>query len=129
MSKLKIFIIDDDDLCLFLTQTLLELEEAALEVRSFLNAKSALQALEDDDFIHLPDVILLDLNMPVMSGWEFLDALAGYGSRIPASCNVYILSSSVAPTDERRAKEYPIVSGYFQKPIESESIKRILQTH
>jgi CheY-like chemotaxis protein len=73
----------------------------------------------------LPDVILLDLNMPVCSGWDFLDRLEGILSGISKNIKVHILSSSIRPADKEHAEQYPFVGSFISKPFEPQMMDNI----
>ncbi|WP_347159845.1 response regulator [Pontibacter chitinilyticus] len=123
---MKIFLIDDDSLSLFLTQRLLMLE-GFKDIRTFLSAEEALEFLASSSVEEIPDVVLLDLNMPGMSGWEFLDALPPLDSKLRGKFSLYILTSSLDVSDTAKSQEYSIVSGLIHKPITPEDIKMIAQ--
>lgn len=119
---MRTFIIDDDQLSLFLTKTLLVLEGKAQDISVFLSASEALQALSLCDDTNFPEVIFLDLNMPIMDGWDLLDALTPLNLRLSKKCSIYILTSSLDISDTDRIKDYPIVSGLIHKPIKGVDI-------
>lgn len=123
---MKIFLIDDDGVSLFLTQRLLILE-GFRDIRAFQSAEEALELLASSSMEEIPDVVLLDLNMPGMSGWEFLDALPPLELKLRGKCSVYILTSSLDVSDTARSQQYSIVSGLIHKPITPEDIKVIAQ--
>ncbi|GAB3196138.1 CheY-like chemotaxis protein [Pontibacter aydingkolensis] len=128
---MRIFLIDDDRLSIFLTESMLALEGFTHETKSFLSAAEALEALGSGGDDAVPDLIFLDLNMPVMDGWGFLDALAAaqLNSKIKAKCSIYILTSSLDLADTLKTERYPLVSGLIHKPIKSEEIKFIFSQH
>jgi CheY-like chemotaxis protein len=95
------------------------------EILTFLSAKEALHSLTQCSDEEIPDIILLDLNMPEMDGWQFLNALAPYESRFKERCRIYILTSSIVFSDEAKAKENPMVSGIIHKPISAENIRTL----
>ncbi|MBF9251675.1 response regulator [Pontibacter sp. 172403-2] len=123
---MEVFIIDDDELSLFLTENMLLLEDETLGIKGFLSGAEALEALSSDG---IPDLIFLDLNMPVMDGWGFLDALTPLAPGLRKSCNIYILTSSLAPSDAARITKYPFVAGLIHKPIESDELRTIFSQH
>lgn len=122
---MKIFVIDDEPVSIFLTRGMLELEGFAKGVETFMSAPEALQALIERKQENRPEVILLDLNMPEMDGWQFLDTLRTYEPGFMGACKVYILTSSLEYADLMRVQHYPDVAGYFHKPIKKEDIKKI----
>lgn len=122
---MKVFIIDDEQVSIFLVRGMLELEGIAEGVEAFMSAVEALQALIERNKENRPDVILLDLNMPVMDGWQFLDTIRTFEPGFMGKCKVYILTSSLDHSDLLRVQNYPDVAGYLHKPISSEDIKKI----
>ena len=76
----------------------------------------------------LPDVILIDLNMPVFSGWDFLDRLQSMSSGIKKNIKVHVLSSSIRPSDREHAEQYPFVRSFISKPFEPYMMENITQT-
>ncbi len=73
----------------------------------------------------LPDVILVDLNMPIFSGWDFLEGLQELCSSIQKNIKVYVLTSSIRPTDKEAAEQYPFVRSFISKPLEPYMIENI----
>jgi CheY-like chemotaxis protein len=122
---MNILLIDDNSTSVFLTEMLLKREGFAHTVRSFLAAEEALLYLKNLLPTQAPEVIFLDLNMPVMDGWDFLDALEPYTQELVTRCRIYILTSSLAPHDALKAKEYPLVSGLIHKPVDSQMLQVI----
>lgn len=119
------YLIDDDAIGLYLTEQLLEIDDFSGSISSFLSAQEAFGALQRGLPETVPQVIFLDLNMPVMNGWEFLDALAPYENHLLGRCHIYVLTSSLALSDMARAKAYPLVCGVIHKPISSPEIEAI----
>ncbi|MCC3159281.1 response regulator [Hymenobacter sp. 15J16-1T3B] len=120
---MTIYLIDDDSLGNYLTEALLRLENFASQICTYESAEDALAALLRAPTP--PRVIFLDLNMPVMSGWDFLDALAPHRHRLLGQCQIYILTSSLALSDMEKARTYDLVSGLIHKPIDREEIRAI----
>ena len=123
MRKIKIAcIIDDDPIFVLGTKRLFEINEFAKEIRVYKNGEEALNALKETlrNGMDLPCIIFLDINMPVMDGWEFLDAFGELeGSR---NSVIYMLSSSVDPSDADRARSYSLVRDYLTKPLNQEKL-------
>lgn len=128
MKKIDIVcIIDDDPVHIFVTRKVLELGELCESIMVFRNGLEAfdrLKAICINGEI-LPDVILLDLNMPIWDGWDFLDAF----TQIPIKKKIviYIVTSSNNPEDTRRASTYQEVSKFIVKPISIEKLKSELK--
>lgn len=119
---MRIFIIDDDPLSTFLAQTVLTLEEPAHDITAFDSGIEALEVITAGPENAIPELIFLDLNMPIMDGWAFLDALAPLKEKLQERCTIYILTSSLDTADTLRVEEYSIVSGLIHKPITTEDV-------
>ena len=74
----------------------------------------------------LPDYILLDLNMPKFNGWDFLNSYRSIYKSIKKKIHIFIVSSSINPTEIARSKEYPFVDSYYIKPLSMEMIDQII---
>jgi CheY-like chemotaxis protein len=114
-----IFIVDDDPIQNMLVSHLLKAVSPTAEYREFVNGSEVLDAISSGT---VPHIILLDINMPIMNGWEFLEAYNNQKNQAA----VYIVSSSSDEYDLDRAKEFECIKGYFNKPINEDSIKMIL---
>lgn len=123
----RAYIIDDDEISVFLTSILLETELFADHIESFESAQDALARLKESSSNLLPQVIFLDLNMPVLSGWDFLDALTMQQDRLQGKCDIFILTSSVDEQEKELARKYKLVSGFLQKPLDEKIIRQIKQ--
>jgi CheY-like chemotaxis protein len=121
-SRTVVFI-DDDDIAHYLIKTLLKLHRPDLSLTSYLSAFEALSLMERNEFEAA--VILLDINMPKMNGWEFLQEIKKFGCNVP----VYILTSSEDAKDMVRVKEFKNVLGYFTKPLTPEQLKTVCDKH
>ncbi len=120
-------LIDDDPTGVFLTTRLLQREgQPADTVKSFLSPVDAVAFFRRQVLTGpLPHVVLLDLNMPLLSGWDVLKALQPLEAQLLGRCLVYLLTSSLAPADMARAKEYPLVAGLLHKPLDRTKIHAI----
>lgn len=128
MKKIDIaFVVDDDPIFVFGIKRAADIIGFCNSLMVFNNGQEALDTVKSvfRSNEKLPDVILLDLNMPVMDGWEFVEEFI----KIPCKKEVliYIVSSSIDPEDIRRAKSLESVSGYIVKPISLDSLKDILE--
>ncbi|TGE06326.1 response regulator [Hymenobacter fodinae] len=115
---MHIVLIDDDSTSIFLMRLLLQREEFADTITAFQSPEEALSFLQNVEAEKIPQVILLDLNMPVMSGWDLLDALTLKGNTQLNHCRIYILTSSLAQADRIRAEENPLVTRLIHKPLD-----------
>lgn len=122
---MRILLIDDDFISIFLTEKLLQREAFSEQITSFQLPQEALAYIQDRLPDNVPEVILLDLNMPLMSGWDFLNALRPHEAALTGRCVIYILTSSLAPADKIRARDYSLVAGVIHKPLDRAKIQAI----
>ncbi|MFY7653119.1 MAG: response regulator [Chitinophagaceae bacterium] len=131
MSKVKkICLIDDDEIFTFLMKKSIVHLNVASEVMVFPNGEIALSYFEQltaDKTDLLPDLVLLDINMPLMDGWEFIEAFANLNKTHLANTEIYIASSSITSDDREKAATYAEIKGYLNKPIEIDTIIGLLQ--
>ena len=118
-----VLIIDDDDVVHFMHETLLKISDIQLPVRSFLNGKQALDYLVDNCNGDDSYLLLLDINMPEMNGWQLLDEL----QKLKLSCTIkaIILTSSVDSEDHLKAKKYTLVIDFIEKPLTTEHLETL----
>lgn len=119
---MKIFLIDDNTIDLLISRKLLQKHNSALTIIEFDRAQDAVNALQNVTEVP-PDLVLLDLNMPGMNGWEFLEAVKQQNCQPK---RVFILTSSLDERDKSMASEYPSVKGYITKPLNTDSITQAL---
>lgn len=124
----KACIIDDDKLYVTLIDRIIKKNNLAKELIVFENGQQALayfqQSLHSNSDL-LPEVILLDLNMPVMDGWEFLNAIEPYYKDLSSkSVRLNVVSSTINPSEVAKAKSHAIVSDFLTKPISKEAMTR-----
>jgi len=120
-----IYLIDDDDIQNTINVRIIEIVAPKREVRVFKNAKRALEALKEvrkNDLEKEPTFLLLDLNMPQMNGWEFLNHFEDHQHPWP----VYILTSSINEQDKSRADNFPSVAGFLSKPLTTAAFAQIV---
>ncbi len=130
MTEIKtVCIVDDDIIFVEITKRVLQKSGFFNDLLIYENGDSALNGLNKiiGNGGHLPKIILLDLNMPLMNGWEFLDQLSKvlYKNKI----SVFVASSSNDPNDINRAKSYQSVVDYIVKPICNDDVIRIIKTY
>ncbi|PLK45206.1 response regulator [Emticicia sp. TH156] len=129
----KLLCIDDDMTTLMLIKMVTEKTAFTKEVITALSGKEALDYYKtlldkpEEDTLDYPSLVFLDVNMPVMSGWEYLDEfVAELYPRFPDT-KVVILSSSTNPFDKEKAKQYPIIIGYISKPITTDLLRKLVK--
>jgi len=119
MTKKAIWIVDDDAIYQIIVNKIIQRSEMFSAISSFKNGKDAINNLQraaatNDE---LPDIVLLDINMPIMDGWEFMEAMALIKPKLNKEIVVYIVSSSIAVEDKNKSKSYENILGYLSKPI------------
>ena len=122
MKNKLTYIIDDDKLTVKLISILVSKNKFCEEIQSFDNAQRAIDKLKQNASNNgvLPDAILLDLNMPAMDGWQFLDEFVLFP--IKKEIAVFIMTSSIDPVDIEMAKKDKIVIDYVEKPITTKKV-------
>lgn len=129
MSKIKnVCVVDDDELFQFVMRQHLERLELVEEIHKFTDGEQALNYIRQNqhDGELLPDLILLDVNMPYMDGWQFMREFVQLDLPADKHIRVYILTSSTHESDLQKAKEFPTLAGYLVKPIGKNIIKELL---
>lgn len=131
MGKIKhCCIIDDDPIFIYGTKRMMKETDFSDSVTVFNNGEDALAGLMEMYHTNheLPQVIFLDLNMPIMNGWEFLDEFIKLPNESLSTTVIYIISSSVDPRDIDKVKEYELISNYILKPITPNDFEVVLKS-
>jgi CheY-like chemotaxis protein len=117
----RIILVDDEKITLFLTQRILLNHNEDFIIESYISGKEAIQNLASQE--HLDNtVILLDINMPLYNGWDFLNDF----SNALITCPVFMFTSSIDKNDMQISESYDVVKGFISKPLTSEKIEKIL---
>lgn len=121
-------IVDDDEIYVFGLKIMMKSVNFCDEIMVCENGEVALNFLKPltTKPENMPDVILLDINMPVMDGWEFLDEFTKVKSGNDEKTIIYMMSSSVNPADLEKAKTYELISDYLVKPVNKNILKEIV---
>lgn len=128
MKNKIICIIDDDPVYQIIIRKVIEKAAILSKVISFQNGNEALISLENRlvSNMEIPDIILLDIEMPLLDGWGFMEQLRPIRAQYTKAIAIYIVSSSIAPEDKEKAKSYCEVLGYLSKPLSSEALLTII---
>lgn len=130
----SILLIDDDDASNFLNRMLLNKANVGDHIDVALNGREALnklQAIIDsgkmEDF---PEIIFLDLNMPVLDGWEFLEGFNTFPKAVKERVlGIYLLTTSLRESDRQKARKNPYIQDFVEKPITLEYLDSIKARH
>lgn len=124
----KVFIIDDDPIHQRIAQIMIAKHELFEGYTSYTEPELALAYLESNasNAEALPDVILLDLNMPVIDGWDFLEAFEKFQAQLTKAIRVFIVTSSVDEKDKLRSQTFSFVKGFISKPLSPDIIRSTL---
>jgi CheY-like chemotaxis protein len=124
MSNKLICIIDDDSIYQILVKKVVNLALPSYTVVSYKDGKEAIGGFKSGEPI--PEIILVDIEMPHMDGWEFMEEMnsildnPGIGSS-----SIYIVSSSISPEDIAKARHYSKITGFYSKPITTTTLLEI----
>jgi len=129
-QPVSILLVDDDEINNFISIKLIKKALLTSDIMACLNGRFAIDQLVDiqkRDPEKLPDFIFLDINMPIMNGWEFLEEYQRLNIDPLGKSKIFIISSSVFSNDINRAKSYPIVKSFISKPLSVEKIKELFE--
>ncbi|MEJ7778711.1 MAG: response regulator [Daejeonella sp.] len=121
----RVFIIDDDPIHQRIAQIMISKHALFDEYQTYTEGQVALAFLKENvkNLEALPDVILLDLNMPVVDGWDFLEAFEKFQQDLIKSIRIFIVTSSVDEKDKLRSQTFHSVKGFISKPLSPEIIR------
>jgi len=123
-----VFLIDDNEIDIFIQKRYIELSSFASQIITYNSPTKALEAFNRDHAkadINSAGLIFLDLNMPILNGFEFLEQLNGLSADFCDKFKVVILSSSNSEEDRKRAHEFPNVISFTSKPISVDELQNI----
>ena len=123
-----VVLIDDDAIINLATENTITLNEFADQVIAFTTIKDALSFLSkavNEEGILFPDIIFLDIHMPVQDGWDFIDAYREFPKTVKGKGRLYMLSSSIDESDILRSKQYQDVRDFIRKPLSKKDLEVI----
>lgn len=125
-STINLLVIDDDDINIFIISKIVEKTGYAVEICAKHNGQLAIDYIKDlvANNQPLPQLTFIDINMPILNGWEFIEAYEAM--QLNAKNDMYMLSSSVYENDIEKAKGYQSVKGFISKPLSIDRLKELL---
>lgn len=124
MSKIDLtYILDDDKIFVFVLKKVIAKNNNFDAIMDFKNGEDVLSLLENES--NLPNLIFLDLNMPIIDGWQFLEKIEKlhYKDKL----NIFIMSSSIDKSDIEKSKKYSTVKDFISKPINNDKLNQLLK--
>jgi CheY-like chemotaxis protein len=119
-------VIDDDKIYVYGLKKLISIKQLCPNLIEFPNGQEAIDFLNNPENQHqLPDIILLDINMPVMDGWGFMERYVEIMPRLGKKIVVYMVSSSINDEDIKRAKSISQISDYVIKPVSQDKLVQL----
>lgn len=130
MKKYNICIVDDDEIYQFTISKMLKTFNFGDKIISFEDGEEALLFMMDNlnNEKELPDIIFLDINMPIMDGFQFMEEYVKIKPKLSKIVTIYMVSSSVDPVDIERARKIAEISDYIIKPIKPGELKTIIES-
>jgi CheY-like chemotaxis protein len=126
MSK-KVAIVDDDEIFQFTTKIKFEKLGLVEDVMIFNDGEEAIQFIQSGNKEDMPEILLLDINMPIVDGWDFLELFEKVPKEKQQMMEILMLSSSINPDDVKRAEANAYVVDYITKPISDADVKKIFR--
>lgn len=133
-EQMTIMVVDDDSTFRFILNKQLGKDPIFNIVKEAVNGEDAITFLSDlsdnsDNPSTYPDLILLDINMPIMDGWQFLDEFSVFNKKRNTTIPVCMLSSTINQIDFDKSKTYHSVQHFFTKPINSDDMMKMKELH
>lgn len=126
MSSKRILLIDDSEIDNYINKAVLSKSELVSEIVTKTSGADALQYLESTGESAFPDIIFLDIRMPGMDGFEFMEHYIKLPENLTAQCRVFVLSSSIDPIDIEKSNSYKEIEKHLTKPLAHHPIEKLV---
>ena len=123
----NICLIDDDEVYKFFMQKMLKIKKLAGAISSFPDGDEAFKFINENkkNPENLPDLIFLDINMPIMNGFQFMDEYTKISGEIDKKITIYMITSSIDPVDLAHSKKFPEITDFITKPVTMDVLEKI----
>lgn len=127
-KKMNFIIIDDSKLDCFIAEKIIKNIGKSVEIKSFLQAMEALDYVQANVAVNneIPTIVLVDIQMPIMNGFEFVEAFEKLPHEVTDKFSIYIISSSINENDLSKVNNYSSVKNFINKPLTSSNLSALI---